>query len=253
MAAFESPYAYGIFAEYVRRQARHLLDSNNSRFLKAVLRTSAKRTRTIKKGELLWRAQLGHDWKSETIHGGFKVQVSIPYTAKRMTPMPDRATEGRVNAKGIPCLYLSTERETAMSEVRPWIGSYLTVAQFRILKSLRVVDCSADEENLQYGVWSNPRKWEGAVWSGINRAFSEPVSPSDKVADYAPTQVLAEAFRGSGYDGVMYRSALGRGVNVAVFDPSLARVVNRFMFDVSSVQFSFSPIPTPPKKPTRKR
>jgi hypothetical protein len=175
MALFESPYDYGTFAEYVRSQARHLLDSKNTRFLKAIIKTSAKRVRTIKKGELLWRAQLGHDWKVETIHGGVKVQVAIAYTTKRMTPFPDRAMEGRVNAKGIPCLYLSTERETAMSEVRPRIGSYLTVAQVRILKDLRVVDCSADEAGWQYGVWSNPRKWEKAVWSGINRAFSEPL------------------------------------------------------------------------------
>ena len=79
------------------------------------------------------------------------------------------------------------------------------------------------------------------------------MTAEDNVADYAPTQVLAEAFRGSGYDGIMYRSTLGQGVNVAVFDPALARVVSRFMFDVSSVQFGFSPIPTPPEKPKRKR
>jgi len=252
MPVFESWSDFGTFADRVRRESRHILDSTGTRFLKAVIKTSAKRARTIKKGEVLWRAQLGHDWRPETIHGGIKVRVAMPYSKSRMVPLPDRATEGRVNAKGIPCLYLSTERKTAMSEVRPWIGSYLSVAQFRILRNLRMVDCSG-EVSWELGAASNPRKWEGVVWSGINRAFSEPVSPSDNVADYAPTQVLAEAFRVGGYDGIMYRSRLGRGVNVAVFDPTSARVVNRFLFDVSTVQFGFSQVPTPPKKLTRKR
>jgi RES domain len=262
MSAFESWYAYGLFADRIRREARHLLDPTSTRFLKALSRTSLKRERTIKKGELFWRAQLGHDWKPD-IFEHLHVQVAIPYSENRMTPLRDRATEGRVNAKGIPCLYLSTDRETAMSEVRPWIGSGLTVAQFRMRKDVRVVDCSRDEDDRfvdsksdetgRHDAMSDPKNWEGAVWSGINRSFSLPVSPSDNVADYAPTQVLAEAFREYGFGGIVYKSALGRSMNVALFDAMLAGVVKRFMFKVSSVQFSFEAIPTPPNKRRKAR
>src|SRR5277367_2125618 len=112
MSAFESWNAFGKFADRVRREARHILDPESSRFLKAVIKTSEKRSRTISQAELLWRAQLGNDLKTETIHGGIKVGVVVPYSAKRMMPLPDRASEGRVNVKGIPCLYLSTDRET---------------------------------------------------------------------------------------------------------------------------------------------
>ena len=118
--------------------------------------------------------------RPETILG-VTGQVAVPYSARRMKPLTDRATEGRVNAKGIPCLYLSTDRDTAMSEVRPWIGSFLTVAQFRVFKDLRVVDCSTDTDGAKMGDPSHPRReWEGSVWSGINTSFSRPVSPSDK-------------------------------------------------------------------------
>ena len=48
---------------------------------------------------------------------------------------------------------------------------------------------------------------EEVVWGSINRAFSRPVDPSDNEADYAATQVLADYFRGAGYDGIKYRSA----------------------------------------------
>src|ERR1039458_6332974 len=36
-----------------------------------------------------------------------------------MKPKPEKAKEGRVNPKGIPCLHLATHEDTAMSEVRP--------------------------------------------------------------------------------------------------------------------------------------
>jgi hypothetical protein len=99
---------------------------------------------------------------------------------------------------------------------------------------------------------------------GSTRLVTKGDATVDKTYDYLPFGELIGAsypsvpsgpgqkFTGQEH-GVMYRSSLGRGVNVAVFDPSLARVVNRFMFDMSSIQFSFSAIPTPPKKPTRKQ
>ena len=59
-----------------------------------------------------------------------------------MMPLPDRANEGRVNPKGIPCLYFSSDRDTAMTETRPWIGSLVSVAQFVMLRELTVVDWS---------------------------------------------------------------------------------------------------------------
>ena len=44
-----------------------------------------------------------------------------------MKPLERIALEGRTNPKGIPYLYLSSKKETAMSEVRPWIGGYISL------------------------------------------------------------------------------------------------------------------------------
>ena len=63
-----------------------------------------------------------------------------------------------------------------------------------------------------------------AVWRDIDRAFSEPVTDSDDHADYATTQLIAELFRKNGFDGIAYRSALGQGHNVALFDLNAADV-----------------------------
>jgi hypothetical protein len=45
------------------------------------------------------------------------------------------------------------------------------------------------------------------------------------VADYAPTQVLAEVFREHGFAGVGYRSSLGQGHNLVLFELDAAEIV----------------------------
>ena len=202
---------------------------------------------------------LGHSWNTEIIRGEDgqevdSVEVEGPFPAERMRPLPDRASEGRVNPKGIPCLYCSTDMDTAMTETRPWIGSHVSVAQFVMLKDLSVVDCSADSAKADWriekkesadgdGEWvfkePNPDEWENIVWGDINRAFSQPIARNDDVAEYAPTQVLAEAFRSAGYDGIVYGSKLGTGKTVAIFDLNAAELANCHLYRVEAVNLKF--------------
>jgi hypothetical protein len=141
MTNFRSWRSYWDFEMSVRRGLRYLRSPETDTFLSTVLATSKKRQFEIKKDRIFWRAQLGHDWRQE---GDDADSLDIPcaYNPTRMKPLRDRAEEGRVNAKGIPCLYLSTRKETAMSEVRPWIDSYISVGQFKLLKTITVIDCS---------------------------------------------------------------------------------------------------------------
>ncbi|WP_366931004.1 RES family NAD+ phosphorylase [Mesorhizobium sp.] len=49
-----------------------------------------------------------------------------------MRPLAGRASEGRANPKGIPCLYMAVDRHTALAECRPWIGSLVSIGAFKI-------------------------------------------------------------------------------------------------------------------------
>ncbi|MGD1097006.1 MAG: RES family NAD+ phosphorylase [Bryobacteraceae bacterium] len=249
VAEFESWKEYWDFSRFVMRKARHILDAKSQRFLDTVVETSAKRKSFIKKGAVLWRAQLGFEWRTQTVLDQNLEEITFdvenPFSPSRMTPLPDRANEGRVNPKGIPCLYFSTDRDTAMAETRPWIGSYVSVAQFVMLRDLSVVDCSADSARRTVVVFGEerepePGKREELVWGSINRAFSEPVTRIDDVADYAPTQVLAEAFRNAGYDGIAYGSKLGTGTTVAIFELATAELANCHLYRVDAVNMKFS-------------
>jgi hypothetical protein len=76
------------------------------------------------------------DWTDVDEDGEYVATVPTPHPRNRMNPLAERATEGRANPKGIPVLYLSTDQETAMSGVRPAVGTFLSVAQFEIRRDL---------------------------------------------------------------------------------------------------------------------
>jgi hypothetical protein len=175
------------------------------------------------------------------------VEIPAPFPPERMKPLAHSAREGRVNPKGIPCLYLATDKDTAMAEVRPWLGLYVSVGQFRTLKELMIVDCSVSHASLQdwYFEEPNPKDREKAVWAALDRAFSEPVNADDSIAEYAPTQVVAEVFRADGCDGVLYKSLLGKGLNIALFDAGAADLVNCFLYEPKAIAFTFEQIANP--------
>jgi RES domain-containing protein len=150
-----------------------------------------------------------------------------------MKPEPKKAKEGRVNPKGIPCLYLATHQDTAMSEVRPWYEARISLARFELTQAVVLVDCSQECPN----DFTNKEAWN---WYSIGEAFSCPVSSSDDLSDYAPTQILAEAFRQRWYNGIIYNSGLSKdGKNVALFTLSHADVKERFLYTLSDVSYFF--------------
>lgn len=128
-----------------------------------------------------------------------------------------------------------------MSEVRPGIGSIVSVARFEALRDLVVVDCSRfarSFEGRQAAVTSDDI--ENQVWSHIDHAFSRPVVCSDNTAGYAATQILAEVFKTEGYDGIIYKTAFSHeGHNVALFDRNCTSFLDASLFRMFEVQFKF--------------
>ncbi len=246
MREFPSYRSYRDFAFSVARQWRYVRSQGMSDFLETVLATSHEKEEVVPQGSVLFRAQLGHDWRPETVAEGQTEEFPCAFSPERMKPLPDRAVEGRANPKGIPCLYVGTHTETAVAEVRPWVGSLVSVAHLRTTRPLRVVNCTIEEyrPKIYFGEPA-PDERHRAVWGDIDRAFSEPVSPADDVASYAPTQVLAEAFRQSGLDGVAYRSAVGPGHNVAIFDPGVTVLVSCGLVEVRKLTVEYSQADNP--------
>ena len=154
---------------------------------------------------------------------------------------------GRANPPGFAYLYLATDKETALAEMRPWVGESLTLAVFKIKKKIKLVVCQPGVEALGGRLFDqNPSlgKADSYVWNEIGRAFARPVNREDQEDAYLPTQILAEAFKAEGFDGIAYRSGLERGTNIVLFDVNIAEPIRRFLFTLKKVRYDFEAAPT---------
>jgi hypothetical protein len=111
--AFASANTFRDFDRSVRRELRYVRSAAQEEFLKEIVVTSNSRIAILKVGFILWRAQLGHDWRKEE-QDGESFEVPVAHPPARMKPIPAKATDGRANPRGIPCLYLATKKDTAV-------------------------------------------------------------------------------------------------------------------------------------------
>lgn len=232
--AFPSWRSYRAFNTEVARTSRYVRSPEAVGFLRQLAAQSHGRVSTLEKGRPLVRAQVAHADRYEPQIDEYLPDAALP---ERMRPRAGRATEGRVNPKGIPCLYLAGDKHTAIAEVRPWIGSLVTLGYFEITRDVRVVDCTRDmEADPFYFEEPGPEERNAAVWRSVGQAFREPIARDDDIAAYAATQVIAETFRAEGFDGVAYRSAFGTDrFSVALFDLDAAKMVCAELHEIRDV------------------
>jgi len=60
------------------------------------------------------------------------IDIETACSAERMLPDPNKVGDGRANPKGTPYLYLASNPETAMAEMRPWVHIRTPKSVFRI-------------------------------------------------------------------------------------------------------------------------
>lgn len=239
---FKSSSAYQRFAHAVRSEWRYRLDPEQHDFLDELLVTAVGRVETLPAGSIFHRAQEGCDWP-ETEAEEIENPGPRGFSRTRMKPLPRRAADGRVNPRGIPCLYVSSDELTAAAETRSWVGAYISIAELKSNRELRVVNCTTDvHPGHKLFKEPDPSTWTDHVWSAIDRAFAAPVGRSEHEAEYAATQMIAETFRKAGYDGIAYRSALAKGFNIAIFDVDAADVINCGVYEVKALRYEIDEI-----------
>src|SRR6266849_3611832 len=148
MPVFPSADAYERFARKAKGPHRFIRDAEDQEFFTALLQQARddNRRQVLTPDFPFWRAQLGHDLERRYVDNEYIGDYPSPYPRERMKPLPDRARENRANPKGIPFLYLSNHKETAMSEARPRLGSLISLARFQPGRDLTIVNCWTDDE-----------------------------------------------------------------------------------------------------------
>ena len=163
------------------------------------------------------------------------------YPIEEMGAPPKRlATHGRANPPGIPYLYLSSLPETAVAEVRPHTGEVACVADFAIADRLKAVDLRNPRKLVSPFVLADA----GAIGQlradvpfleRLGEELTRPVLPQGAAIDYVPSQYLCEFIKKCDFDGVVYRSAVSHGINLALFDPAKAQGRDVVLYNVSRV------------------
>ena len=173
--------------------------------------------------ELLQAYQVPSEW-----HRARLQTTDTPFALTEMGAPPRRiASHGRANPAGIPYLYLGSTPETAVAEIRPHTGERACVAQFLVPDTLRLVDLRSPRHDISPFVFSDEDlighlRSDVAFLDRLGEELTRPVAPQGAPFDYVPSQYLCEFIKKCGYQGVLYRSSVSDGFNLALFDPNLA-------------------------------
>lgn len=209
-------------------------------FLSNIIKSLPARERSLAEGSILFRSQIGYDE-----HEDEGQLIITGLSRERMKPIPHKGYEGRANPKGISYLYLANDLNTSMAELRPHIGEYISSAQFRVNRNLKLIDCYSVPKHYSYlnCIFDPPVSQEDigyAIWSMINDAFTKPIKNNDSSSDYVPTQILAELFKSERFDGVCFKSSMGAGHNFVLFSLEMADLINCTVMETKSVLYNFS-------------
>lgn len=141
-------------------------------------------------------------------------------------PPAHLAGHGRANPAGIRYLYLGSTKGTAAAEIRPHAGEMACIATFKI-PPIRALDLREPRKSTSPFILES-REQMAALRAGLpllerlGEELTKPVQPRSAAFEYIPSQYLCEFVKKQGYQGVIYRSSVSDGVNLALFDPALA-------------------------------
>ncbi|MEZ4423044.1 MAG: RES family NAD+ phosphorylase [Gemmatimonadota bacterium] len=210
---FDSIQAWTAHEEALRRQNRYLPLAPD--YFAALVEACLEYVVTLPGDDPFYRARIHEQ------------QQRFAYPLDQMgAPPAARARGNRLNPSGIPYLYLASDQDTAIAEVRPWRGALVSIACFTPTGGLRVADLRPDVVESDAAV-----QWVG--WM-----LSRPAHREDPLA-YVASQHLSEVLKSRELDGVVYGSALGMGHNLALFSPGAATPSEVDVFEVSDVHYDY--------------
>lgn len=166
------------------------------------------------------------------------LEKALSFPEREFGPPPNGlGGAGRMNAQGQSVFYCATDPETTIAEVRPPVGSYITIVKFNVTKPLRILDLNRCQSvKLPDGSSLFDPNTIRAVerrdfLRQLARLISMPVLPDHQHTDYLITQVISDYLACSKelqLDGILYRSVQNgerTGQNIVIFAKS-SRVAN---------------------------
>lgn len=152
-----------------------------------------------------------------------KGSFSTMDVAQMMNPPCHLSHAGRCNPEGVSYLYLATNEETAIKEIRA-CNQQITIAKFEVDVS-NVFSFLPYKFTYMKDYMINDKI--KTLIEIINSAMGKSID-EDKQIDYIPLQFISEYIKHIGYDGFMYESVVGDGINLVMFNSDKATIKERY-------------------------
>jgi len=116
---------------------------------------------------------------------------------------------------------LGIHAATAVSEIRPHTGETACVAEFTTPPDLKVVDLRRPRKTVSPFLLPDATdivrmRSDLPFLERLGEELTRPVLLMPPPSTYTPSQYLCEFIKKSGYDGVVYRSSVSDGINLAL-------------------------------------
>ena len=189
--------------------------------------------KTYKTGDLFYRARISE-------------QTGYPIS-EMSAPPAGKSSEGRANARGITCLYVASDVDTTLHEVRAGVFDFVSVGTFRLKQDITVVDLRAITEISPFvdGLEYLDHAINKQYLEKLNSEMSKSLRRSDSTLDYVPTQYIVDFIKSiehngsQEYDGIEYNSTTNPGgYNLAIFNPDLFECVSVSVYDIEKLQYT---------------
>lgn len=190
-------------------------------------------TRTHKRGERFYRSRISNK-------GGLAI-------SEMGAPPALKATAGRANPEGISYLYLSSNEETTLKEIRAGAHDYVTIGEFVLEQDINVVDLTAiDQVSAFSGLDFAQHVINKRHLRKISSEIARPLRRVDSPLDYLPTQYICDFIKSIQHDGkpeyqgIKYGSTMSRnGYNLAVFDQNSFKCVSASVVDIRELKYEY--------------
>lgn len=218
--------------DFVRVVKNHNRFHSNQIELKVLNRYCSFIRKVYKKGSFFFRGRISSE-------DGFPVD-------QMGAPPSDKVTAGRANSAGISCLYLASDLDTTIHEVRAGIFDYVSIGKFELTQDIVVVDLKAIDnispfiegfDKLEHAINKKHLK-------RINMEIGRALRRSDSVLDYIPTQYITDFIKSivheeePEYAGVEYNSTISlTGQNLAIFYPELFKCTDVEVYHIKELEF----------------
>lgn len=214
----------------------HLYFDQQSRYQKQALvfhNQSFYRARIYKEADAIER--FSHPEQYGDFGGYSKDQSGAP-------PKRD-AKSGRTNPEGISYLYVATDIETALKEVRAQPEEIVSVATVELLSDIFVANFTSGTSGIEAGT---PKK---SMWANHFALIMESLfqSPKDSIGGYYLCQYISEYAKVWGFSGIAYRSSFSqetfgpKGINIAIFNPENCNISSSKLYLITQMRIETIP------------